>query len=163
MSRDRQKAGAHRAGAALRRLVDLISHRSGAALALMNEAAVTLPQVLLLSRVERLGSASLAELGADASASIPALSQMVDRLVQQELLTRIEDPADRRRKAIRLTARAGALLRKIESARSAEYERGLKPVSAGLRAEMAAAIERAIVEIEAANGGERRETGSARS
>lgn len=163
MPRDRQKAGASRAGAALRRLVDLVSHRSGAALALMNEAAVTLPQVLLLSRVEQLGSASLAKLGAGASASIPALSQMVDRLVQQELLTRVEDPVDRRRKAIRLTARASALLGKIEAARSAEYERGLRLVSVALRAEMTAAIERAIVEIEAANEGERREIRSARS
>ena len=163
MPRDRKKASAPRTGAALRRLVDLISHRSGAVLALMNEAAVTLPQVLLLSRVELLESASLAELGEGSSASIPALSQMVDRLVQQELLTRVEDPADRRRKAIRLTARAGALLRKIEAARSAEYERGLKPVSVALRAQMAAAIERAILEIEAVNDNQRRATGSARS
>lgn len=62
MSRDRTGTDPHRAGDALRRLVDLISHRSGVALALMNDAAVTLPQVLLLSRVEKFGSASLAEL-----------------------------------------------------------------------------------------------------
>jgi hypothetical protein len=82
----------HRTGDALRRLVDLTSHRSGAVLTLMNDAAVTLPQLLLLSRIEQLGSASLAAIGDDSSVSIPALSQMIDRLVRQGWLDRTEVP-----------------------------------------------------------------------
>ena len=150
MSRDRTGIDPHRAGDALRRLVDLISHRSGVALALMNDAAVTLPQVLLLSRVEKFGSASLAELADESSASIPALSQMIDRLVRQGWLDRTEDPHDRRRKAIRVTPRAGDLLRNLATARSADFDLGLSLVSEELRAQLANALERAVVEIESA-------------
>ncbi len=116
----------------------------------MNEAAVTLPQLLLLSRIEQLGSASLAAIGDEFSVSIPALSQMIDRLVRQGWLDRAEDPADRRRKAIRVTPQACGLLRNLEAARSADFDLGLSSVSEELRAQLAAALERAVVEIESA-------------
>src|SRR5579863_5603414 len=117
LPRDPMGADPSQAGDALRRLVDLAAHRSGSVFALMNKAAVTLPQVLLISRVERLGSASLSDLVEGSSASAAALSQMIERLVQQGLLRRAEDPVDRRRKAIGATPRARALLRRLEAAR----------------------------------------------
>jgi DNA-binding MarR family transcriptional regulator len=150
MGEGRSKADAKRMGAALRRLVDLVSHRSGSVIEIMNDAGVTLSQVLLISRVEFAGAASLAELAEQSPASTPALSQMVERLVQQDLLDRQEDPSDRRRKVIRATARAGVLMRKLEAARSADYELGLTPLSETARAELARALERAARELEAA-------------
>jgi DNA-binding MarR family transcriptional regulator len=157
MRNNRSKAEPKQAaGAALRRLVDLVAHRSGAVLQIMSDAAVTLPQVLLISRVELAGSASLAELADESPASAAALSQMVERLVQQELLDRAEDPRDRRRKVIRVTARASALVRALEAARSADYELGLAPLSDDARAALAGALERAALEIEAAHRAERR-------
>jgi DNA-binding MarR family transcriptional regulator len=139
---------ANQAGDALRRLVDLASHRSGAVLALMNDAAVTLPQVLLMSRVERLGSASLSELAEGSATSLAALSQMIERLVQQGLLSRAEDAIDRRRKAVGLTRRARGLLRKLKAARSADYDLGLGSVSRELRSQLVNVIERVIGDIE---------------
>jgi DNA-binding MarR family transcriptional regulator len=150
MSRDPPRSNPDRAGDALRRLVDLTSHRSGAVFALMGDAAVTLPQLLLLSRIEQLGSASLAAIGDESSVSIPALSQMTDRLVRQGWLDRAEDPADRRRKAIRVTAQARGLLRNVETARAADFDLGLSSVSEELRAQLATVLERAIVEVESA-------------
>jgi DNA-binding MarR family transcriptional regulator len=143
---------ANRAGDALRRLIDLASHRSGIVLALMNDAAVTLPQVLLMSRVERLGSASLSDLAEGSATSLAALSQMIERLVQQGLLSRAEDAIDRRRKAVRLTRRAGSLLRKLKAARSADYELGLGSVSREVRLQLVNVIERVIGDIEGARG-----------
>jgi hypothetical protein len=61
----------------------------------MNDAAVTLPQVLLMSRVERFGSASLSNLAEGSTTSLAALSQIIERLVQQGLLSRAEDAIDR--------------------------------------------------------------------
>jgi DNA-binding MarR family transcriptional regulator len=146
MPQDRSKTT--RAGDALRRLVDLVSHRSGLVLALMNNEAITLPQVLLMSRVERLGSASPSDLAEGSRASAAAMSQMIERLVRQRLLERAEDSDDRRRKAIRLTPRARLLLRKLKAARSADYQLGLSSLSPKLREELAAALERAVAEIE---------------
>jgi DNA-binding MarR family transcriptional regulator len=150
LPRRQSKPDPNQAGDALRRLVDLASHRSGAVVALMNEASVTLPQVLLISRVERVGSASLSDLAEDSSASVAALSQMIERLVQQALLRRAEDPLDRRRKAIGATPRARALLRKLEAARSADYELGLVSLDPELRTRLAAMLERAVAHIERA-------------
>ncbi len=137
-----------RAGDALRRLVDLVSHRSGLALAAMDEAAITLPQVLLLSHVERCVATSPTEVAAAMHASLPAVSQMIDRLVQQKLLDRAEDPADRRRKTVATTSEARTLLRKLNVARSTEYESGLAPVSPELLAAMVTLIERVITQLE---------------
>jgi DNA-binding MarR family transcriptional regulator len=141
---------AGQAGQALRRLVDLVSHRSGLALAAMSDAAITLPQVLLLNHVERRGSASPSELAEALQTSLPAASQMIDRLVSQRLLSRTEDPVDRRRKSLATTASARAVLRKIGAARSAEYELGLAAVPAQLLAQLTDVIERAVSELERA-------------
>jgi DNA-binding MarR family transcriptional regulator len=148
MSRSPAHNDRHRAGDALRRLVDLTSHRSGAVLALMNDAAITLPQLLLMSRIEQLGSGSLATIRDESSASVPALSQMIDRLVRQGWLDRAEDPADRRRKSIRIKPQGRDLLRNVETARSADFALGLNAVSKELRAQLATVLERAIVEIQ---------------
>jgi DNA-binding MarR family transcriptional regulator len=145
LPRGRTTADASRVGDALRRLVDLAAHRSGAVFALMNQASVTLPQVLLISRVEQFGSASLSDLAEGSTASVAALSQMIERLVQQGLLRRAEDALDRRRK----------VLRKLEAARSADYELGLVSLDGALRAELTAAIERAVAAIENARAVER--------
>lgn len=144
-----------RLGEALRRLIDLAAHRSGAVLAIMEAASVTLPQVLLLDRVAEIGPASLSELAEGSRASTAAMSQMIDRLVQQSLLRRGEDPADRRRKAIAATARARALLRRLAEARSADYELGLAPISPNLRQRLIPALEQAVAELERAGKDDR--------
>lgn len=146
--RERSRRSRRRAGAALRRLVDLVSHRSGLALRIMNEAAITLPQVLLLSHVARRGTASPTELAEALHASLPSASQMIDRLVQQGLLDRTEDPVDRRRKSLAMTAGASAFLSKLEAARSMEYELGLAAVPPELLAQMTILLERIVSELE---------------
>jgi DNA-binding MarR family transcriptional regulator len=116
----------------------------------MNDAVITLPQLLLLSRIERLGSASLGAIGEESPASIPALSQMIDRLVRQGWLDRAEDPDDRRRKTIRVTPRAGDLLCKVATARSADFDLGLSSLSEELRAQLTTVLEQAVTEVESA-------------
>jgi DNA-binding MarR family transcriptional regulator len=102
-----------RAGELLRRLVDRISHRSGAALALMARAEVTLPQLLLLARVERLGTATPSAVAEASGASLPAVSQMIERLVKQGLLARSEHAGDRRRRTLAVPPRGKRLLAQV--------------------------------------------------
>jgi DNA-binding MarR family transcriptional regulator len=112
-----------------------------------------------MSRVERFGSASLSDLAEVSSTSLAALSQMIERLVQQGLLSRTEDAIDRRRKAVRLTRGAQSLLRKLKAARSADYELGLGSVSQELRLQLVNVIERVIGDIEDARGRSGRSAG----
>jgi DNA-binding MarR family transcriptional regulator len=137
-----------RAAGALRRLVDRVSHRSGLALATMTEPGVTLPQVLLLNHVAGGRATSPSELAQAMHVSLAAVSQMIDRLVQQGLLDRAEDPVDRRRKILAATTGAQSLLRKLESARSRDFERGLSPVTPEVLGQMAALLERAAAQLE---------------
>ncbi|HEY6459506.1 MAG TPA: MarR family transcriptional regulator [Polyangiaceae bacterium] len=128
--------------------MDLVSHRSGLAVATMAEAAITLPQVLLLNHVERRGRTSPSELAEAMRVSLPAVSQMIERLVQQGLLDRTEDPVDRRRKAVATTLAAKAFLRGLEHARASDYESGLSPVSPELLAQLAALLRRVVGHLE---------------
>ncbi len=135
-------------GALLRRLVDLASHRSGAALALMGQAGITFPQLIVLARVERLGTASVSALAAVAGASLPATSQMLERLTKLGMLARTDDPDDRRRRALALTARGSEVLARIAAARAADYAQSLAGVSPALLRSLAAALRPVVDRLE---------------
>lgn len=147
-SQHRRSVVAHSEAVALRRLVDLLSHRSGAALSVMEKAGVTLAQILLLDRVGKLERTSITALAEDSPTSAAAVSQMVDRLVRQGFLRRTEDATDRRRKAVSISSKGTTLLRELERARTAEFARGLSAISPKLRAELGALLEQAAAEVE---------------
>lgn len=118
-------AKADSVGRLLSEFVNRVSHGSGETLRIMAEAQVTLQQVLLLTRLREAGSSSASGLAATLRLSLPAVSQAVDRLVRMELVTRMEDGTDRRRKAIATTASANALLDRLSRARANDYNAGL--------------------------------------
>jgi DNA-binding MarR family transcriptional regulator len=68
---------------------------------------LTLTQIKILMLLSRHGSVSGVELAGLLGVGLAALSGMVDRLVVQDLVTRTEDPDDRRVRRIGLT-RAGS-------------------------------------------------------
>jgi DNA-binding MarR family transcriptional regulator len=121
----------------------------------MSDATVTLPQVLLMNHVTHGRATSPSELANVMRGSLPAVSQMIDRLVQQGLLKRREDPGDRRRKTLATTAAADAFLRKLEVARGRDFELGLASIAPKLLAQMAALLERAAAQLEEGGAGAR--------
>ena len=116
----------------------------------MNEASVTLQQVLMLARLAHCNTAS--EIAKALGMSLSSVSQMIDRLHQLELLNRVEMAEDRRRKQIELTGRGKALLHRIHAARSAEYDGGLANLSAQGRTKLRSALERTLQELAATRG-----------
>ena len=134
-------------GELLLALVDRVSHRGGDTLALMNEAGMTLPQLLFLARLRQAGVCTASELADRLNMSMPAVSQMVDRLFRLGLLTRAEDAEDRRRKQLATTPRADTLLDKITRARAAEYSKGTARLSPAVRKELATALQKAVREL----------------
>jgi DNA-binding MarR family transcriptional regulator len=134
-------------GALLLALVDRVSHRGGETLALMSEAGLTLPQVLFLTRLRQAGGSTGSELAERLNMSLPATSQMVDRLFKQGLLSRTEDDGDRRRKRLAVTATAERLLDRLIRARAAEYAKGTARLSPALRRELATVLAKAMREL----------------
>lgn len=116
-------------GILLAEIVNRVSHKNGETLRLMGESRITLQQVLLLTRLRRAGRASASDLASTLNLSLPAISQAVDRLVALDLVTRIEDKEDRRKKQIATTAKADALLERLLKARANEYSAGISSLS----------------------------------
>lgn len=97
----------------LQEFVNRVSHLQGQTLAVLDRARVTLPQVLLLRRLHRVAECSPSELASRMHMSLPAASQMIDRLAALCLLARRESPDDRRRKLVSVTKKGRALLGKV--------------------------------------------------
>src|SRR5262252_7365019 len=81
-------------------------HRRSAddTLAVMNEAGLTMAQMVALHLLTHLGPVSVSSIAACLKLSPPATSHLVDRMVVAGLVGRTEDPIDRRHKRIEITS-----------------------------------------------------------
>ena len=76
----------------------------------MDESELSPSQVNILMRLHFRGKCDVSDIGAGLGVSKAAASQSVDRLVQRDLLQRVEDPVDRRFKRVTLTKRGESLV-----------------------------------------------------
>jgi DNA-binding MarR family transcriptional regulator len=67
------------------------------------QSGLSMSQLGALFQIHRMGSCGVTDLGEDLGVTSAAASQMLERLVQQGLILRTEDPADRRAKQLVLT------------------------------------------------------------
>lgn len=75
-----------------------------------DDQGLSLPQIRLLFVLAQSGPATITGLAERLHSSQPAASLLVDRLVQAHLAERTDDPTDRRRAIVRLTAKGEALM-----------------------------------------------------
>jgi DNA-binding MarR family transcriptional regulator len=78
---------------------------------------LSLSQCGALIHLHHIGSAGVTDMGDHLGVSSAAASQMLDRLVQQDLIQRSEDPCDRRGKQIVLTDKGHRILKEAIRAR----------------------------------------------
>jgi DNA-binding MarR family transcriptional regulator len=69
----------------------------------MHQTGLSRPQIHALLHIYHAGECQISEIGALNNSSPAAASQLVERLVQQGLVQRTEDPLNRRMKRLRLT------------------------------------------------------------
>ena len=74
------------------------------------EIAVTMPQAKVLYLLGAVGDLHMSDLVARLGVSLSTVSGLVDRIVDQGLATRRDDPADRRQVVVALTAQGAAFL-----------------------------------------------------
>jgi len=67
------------------------------------ESGLSMSQVNALFHIHRKGGCGVTDVGDNLGVTSAAASQMLDRLVQQDLILRTEDPGDRRAKQLVLT------------------------------------------------------------
>ena len=76
----------------------------------MHQTGLSTPQIHTLLYIYHAGECQLSEIGDLTDSSKAAASQLVERLVQQGLVERYEDPLDRRNKRLRLTDKSLGLI-----------------------------------------------------
>ncbi len=72
-------------------------------------------KVLLLLATSETGSARMGQLASALRVTLPTVTGIVDRLVEQRLVRREEDPSDRRLVVARLTAEGRELFERLQS------------------------------------------------
>jgi DNA-binding MarR family transcriptional regulator len=85
----------------------------------MKQNGLSTPQITALMYIFHVGECQVSDIGAFADVSNAAASQLVERLVQQGLVDRREDPKDRRNKLVTLSKEGKDLFH--ESVMSNQY------------------------------------------
>jgi MarR family transcriptional regulator, organic hydroperoxide resistance regulator len=124
-------------------------HRRSAddTLAVMNEAGLTMAQMVALHLLTHLGPVSVSSIAACLKLSPPATSHLVDRMVIAGLVGRSEDPVDRRHKRIAITSTGRELIEGTNDRRTREFTRVLASLSAEAQAQFGKALARVVTEL----------------
>jgi len=120
-------------GALIGELMKHVGRRSaGETLAIMNDAGLTLPQLVALHILQHSGVRTISAIAASLRLSPAATSHLIDRLVTGGFVGRIEDPEDRRQKRVTITAVGRRLIDRVQRERTREMTEAM----AGLPAEV---------------------------
>lgn len=141
-------SSAHDPAPLVQRLIGLVNRKSaGESTAFMHASGLTMPQIVVLFALRR-ADASISELAQRLRMSLPATSQLVDRLVEAGLIDRTEDPDDRRVRRISILPAGLGFLEQFGELRSREIEDALRSLRAETRTLLAAALTRVVAELE---------------
>jgi DNA-binding MarR family transcriptional regulator len=120
----------------------LLAYGQGAFYQAVAELDLSLTQIRLLHLLCRdVEEASLKWLADQTGNSMPTVSRAVDGLVQRGLVTRVENPVDRRAKSIRATDEALVLAGRLIDLRLAGLEEFARSLSETERQQLADALE----------------------
>jgi len=126
-------------------LMGLVHRRSaGSTLALMNEAGLTMAQMVALYVLEHKGAQSVTAIASFLNLSPAAASHLVDRLVTSGFVGRTEDQEDRRQKRIVITAAGRALAARVHEQRAREFASALALLAPELQRQFAGVLSRVV-------------------
>jgi DNA-binding MarR family transcriptional regulator len=94
-------------------------------LRLMRHYDLSLPRLVTLIFVDRLGAATITDIQRHLNLSLGTTSHIVDQLVEHGYVSRVENPIDRRCKQVALTETGQALVAEVKRARVEELARRL--------------------------------------
>lgn len=105
----------------------------------LKENELSMSQIGALFQINR-GHGHVSALGESLGVSIAAASQMIERLVQQGLIVRLEDPEDRRARPLVLTEKGRRILKGSLQARQGWLEHLAASLSPTEREQVASAL-----------------------
>ena len=129
-------------------LMGLVHRRSaGGTLALMNEAGLTMAQMVALYVLDYAGPQSVTAVASFLNLSPAATSHLVDRLVVAGFVGRTEDQVDRRQKRVAITPAGRALAARVHQERAREFASALALVTPELQRQFARILGRVVEEL----------------
>ena len=105
------------------------------------ELELTYAQAQVLSYVQRHPGCPMSAVARAYGVTLPAISQVVERVAEKRFLLREEDPRDRRATRLRLTRDGDALVRELEGAQLAGLTGVLTRLSADERRKLIAGLD----------------------
>jgi DNA-binding MarR family transcriptional regulator len=133
---------AARLGALLRHV---FLYDRGNQLRVIEESGLSMTQCKALLELGGIGESvdprQVGELAETFGVSVPSMSRAVDALVKKKLVTRVEDPADRRVRRVAITAKGKELVDTLLVVRQAGLEAFAESLSAAQRRKLDAAID----------------------
>lgn len=125
----------------LHQWIDLFMHRSMSRfIHYARESGLSMSMIVALFHLNKMGSSGVTDLGDHLGVTSAAASQMLERLVQQELIQRSEDPTDRRVKQIVLTDKGCQVLEEGLRARQSWLDDLAVNLSPGEKEQITAAM-----------------------
>jgi MarR family transcriptional regulator, organic hydroperoxide resistance regulator len=100
---------------------------------LLRDQHLSMPQMGTLHFLHAEGARSVSAIAEHLNLSLAATSHLVDRLVQRGLLSRTEDPIDRRQKSVALAEPGIALIDRIHRQAAVAFDELLAPLPTELR------------------------------
>jgi len=138
-------------GALVGDLMGLVHRRSaGGTLALMNEAGLTMAQMVALYVLDYKGPQSVTAIATFLNLSPAATSHLVDRLVGGGFVGRTEDQTDRRQKRVAITAAGRTLAARVHQERAREFASALSLVTPELQRQFAGILGRVVEQLRGA-------------
>jgi MarR family transcriptional regulator, organic hydroperoxide resistance regulator len=132
----------------VKRLFGLVNRlAAGESVAFLHASGLTMPQIIVLHALRRAES-SISGLAARLRMSLPATSQLVDRLVEAGLVDRAEHEGDRRVRRVTIRPAGLRFLSRLGDLRLAEIESALRGLSPETRSRLRAALALAEGELE---------------
>ena len=121
--------------------------RGGGFLEAIEESRLTLTQVKALVALdsEQGAPCPIRQLAEELGITPPTATRAIDALVERELVSRSEDPDDRRVRRIAITEAGQRLVAELASRRTAELEAFAEGLSASQRRKLLAALESLLV------------------
>jgi DNA-binding MarR family transcriptional regulator len=139
-------AGAQETAARLSALMRHVFHYDrGNQLRVIEDSGLSMTQCKALLELGGLGQAGeplqVSDLAEHFGVSVPSMSRAVDALVKKKLVTRLEDPSDRRVRRVAITAKGKQLVDTLLVVRQAGLEAFAESLSAAQRRKLDAAVD----------------------
>lgn len=122
----------------------LNAHAMGGLLAILREADLSLPRMVALHYLHKIGAASISQICEHLNLALGTTSHVVDQLVQSGYVERRESEHDRRHKEVSLTADGEQVIERFRQLRMEEITRRLDRLSPDLAARLSAVLEDAV-------------------